>query len=405
MRDNFTQAGGKFLRALSRHSDLIMQAYLSGTVDEGAYSAQVLDNLQNLGILWRPDPESDLRLRRVVRALLEEGLSDERNRQVDANIGGALKKVTTLVAHYKEACDKHRFAEAGAHLADLTELTYAMIDSLKQGVRALWARIHKEFGYVASIDAKIRENQLAQSQVSEMLAQLELFEFDKLAQLAGGNRDLRRLLVVTMQSNFSSITQELSLAQSRLTELLGRFREFQGKTRLLKGFVLHLEQQPDYQPAAYAKHSLVPELFNLADNIIKPASVDVNNPEHELDLSQIVGRLKAIYHLKSQPAASATQAIQVESMAEVELDENLVKQEVEAYFCQIIDSGERQSALEYHQCAQLEFDKEVWLYQVIGEYDALPDSEKSFFEIEKSLKDHPVFNGNKIIEDVELWFS
>ncbi|MCU4677064.1 phosphoenolpyruvate carboxylase [Catenovulum sp. 2E275] len=405
MKDNFTQAGTKFLRALSRHSDLIMQTYLTGTVDESIYSPQVLDNLQTLGIIWRPDAESDLRLRRVVRALLEEGLSDERNRQIDANVGGALNKVMTLVAHYKEASHKHRFAEAAAHLADLTELTYALIDSLKQGVRALWAKIHKEFGYVASIDAKIRENQLAQSQVSEILAQLELFEFDKLAIEAGSNRDLRRLLVVTLQSNFAAITQELSLAQARLTELLGRFREFQGRTRLLKGFVLHLEQNPAYQPAQYTQHSKVPALFNLADSVIKPAAVDVNNPQHEVELSQIVGRLKAIYHLKTHPPANASQHIQVEKMAEVELDENKVKQQVEAYFCQVIDSGERQSALEYHQTEQLAFDKEVWLYQVIGEYEALPDTEKSYFEIEKSLTDHPIYSGNKIIEDVELWFS
>lgn len=405
MKDNLTQIGTKFLRALSRHSELIMQTYLSGTVDESQYSPQVLENLQNLGIIWRPDAESDMRLRRVVRALLEEGLSDERNRQMDANIGGSLSKVMTLVAHYKEACNKHKFSEASAHLAELTELIYAMVDTLRQSVRALWARIHKEFGYVASIGAKIRENQLAQSQVSEMLAQLELFEFDKLAQQAGSNRDLRRLLVVTLQSNFSLISQELSLAQARLTELLGRFREFQGKTRLLKGFVLHVEQNPSYQPAQYPRHSQVPDLFNQAERILKPAAIDINNPEHEADLSYMVARLKSIYHLKSQPVASAAQAIQVEAMAEVELEENKVKQAVEDYFCQIIDTGERQSALEYHQKAELAFDPEVWLYQVIGEYEALPDSEKNFFEVEKSLKDHPLYSGNKIIEDVELWFS
>ena len=405
MKDNITQAGQKLLRAMARHSDIIMQAYVKGAVDEGQHSPQVLDNLQSLGILWRPDIESDLRLRRIVRALLEEGLSDERNRQVDANIGSALAKVTTLVAHYKEACNKHRFAEAESHMADLTELTYAMIDSLKQGVRGLWSRIHKEFGYVASIDAKIRENQLAQQQVTDILSQLEMFHFDKLAQEAGSNRDLRRLLVVTLQSNFAAVTQELSLVQARLNELLGRFREFQGRTRLLKGFVLHLEQQPDYSPQNYAKHSQVPSVFNQAQAIIEPAAVDVRNANHEAELAQIVGRIKAIFHLRSQTPQAAAQTVKVEQSEAVALAENKIRKSVEDYFCHIIDTGARLSALDYHVEHKLEFDHEAWIYQVIGGYEALPTGDKAYFGLEKSLRDHPQFTGNKIIEDVALWFN
>ncbi|WP_143871050.1 phosphoenolpyruvate carboxylase [Catenovulum sediminis] len=404
MKQNITQSGQKILRALGRHSELIMQAYIEGTVDESQHSPQVLENLQQLGLLWRPDAESDLRLRRVVRAILEAGLSDERNRQVDANIASALSKLYTLVAHYKEACDKHKFIEAEAHLADLTELTYAMIDTLKQGVRGLWSRIHKEFGYVASIDAKIRENQLAQQQVTDLLTQLEMFEFDKLAQEAGSNRDLRRLLVVTLQSNFSLVAQELSLVQARLIELLGRFREFQGKTRLLKGFILHLEQKPNYQPAQYTRHRQVPNLFNLASDLLKPAAINVNQTEHEAELSEIVARIKAIQHLHKPKPIMPAQVVVVEDNETLELTDNKIKKAVEAYFCHIIDTGERISALDYHLQHNLEFDTEAWLYQVIGGFEALSASDKAYFSVEKSLRDHPLYSGNKIIEDVQLWF-
>lgn len=405
MNQHLAQTGTKLLRALSRHSSIIMQAYLDGTVDESEHTPQVLENLQHLGVLWRPDAESDLRLRRAVRALLEDGLSDERNRQIDANIGAALAKLHTLVAHYKEATHKHRFAEADCHLSDLTELTYGMIDSLKQGVRTLWSRIHKEFGYVASLDAKIRENKLAQSQVTDMLKQLEMFEFDKLAIDAGSNRDLRRLLVVTLQSNFSLVTQELSLVQARLIELLGRFREFQGRTQLLKGFQLHIEQNPNYQPLHYDRHSKVPSLFNQAKNIIQPAMADINSPSLESDLSLLVGQLKAVQHLKQFTRPELPQAVKVEQAEIVTLAENKIKQAVEDYFCQIIDSGKRLSALDYYQDQQLQYDTEVWLYQVIGGFESLPDTDKSYFEIEKNLKDHPTYSGNKVIEDVALWFS
>ena len=79
------QAGSRFLNALGRHSDLIMHAYVNGSVDESNFSRKVLEQLIQLGILWRPDPQSALRLKSAVRNLLESGLQDERNRNIITN--------------------------------------------------------------------------------------------------------------------------------------------------------------------------------------------------------------------------------------------------------------------------------------------------------------------------------
>ena len=81
------QAGTKLLNALGRHSELIMQAYINGTVNEQDYSPKILEQLVQLGVLWRPDPQSELRLKSAVRTLLEGSLQDERNRTINANIG------------------------------------------------------------------------------------------------------------------------------------------------------------------------------------------------------------------------------------------------------------------------------------------------------------------------------
>ena len=253
MNQNVYQAGEKLLNALSRHSDVIMRAYLSGSVDESDVSPKILDSLQQLGILWRPEPDSALRLKSAVRNLLEGSLQDERNRQIDTNMGSALAAIKTLAQHYKEALHYGRFVESQGHLADLREHVYALTESLANNVRTLFGRINNEFGYVNSVDAKIRENQLAQSQVSDLLTQIELIKFDELAELAGNHRDLRHLLVVALQQSFTKVTKELSAVQARLIELIGRFREFQGKTRLLKGYVLHTEQMPDFAPTTTPK--------------------------------------------------------------------------------------------------------------------------------------------------------
>ncbi len=403
MNQNLRQTGVKLLNALSRHADLIMQVYLTGSLDERQHSPKVIDNLIQLGVLWRPDEEVGLRLKNAVRSLLESSLHDERNRQLDANIGSALTSLKTLAQHYKEALAHNRYAESEAHLSDLTEHVYGLTESLSNSVRTLFSRINNEFGYVASIDAKIRENELAQAQVSELLKQLEMFRFEELSELAGNNRELRHLLIVTLQHSFSRVTQELSIVQARLLALLGRFREFRGRTRLLKGFLLHMEQKPDFAPGNYSKLTQVPMLFNQAASLIAPAAVDVKRIEHENDLQQLVGTIKALNRSRQQQQPErAAQKITVEEQSAVVFEEDKLKQAVEDYFCDVISTGKRITALEYLNEKALDFDAEAWIYQVIGGYQGLSLEEQTYFAIETTGENHPVYTGNYIIKDVEL---
>ena len=395
------QAGTRLLNALGRHSELIMQAYVNGVVDEAAHSKKILEQLVQLGILWRPDPQSALRLKSAVRTLLESGLQDERNRNIDANVGSALASLKTLAEHYKEALHYNRFNEAHAYMTDLTEHVYQLTESLANSVRVMFSRINNEFGYVSSVEAKIRENELAQGQVSELLNQLECFRFDELSEIAGGNRELRHLLVVALQQSFSKATQELSVAQARLIDLLGRFREFQGRTRLLKGFLLHMDQQPDFTPGNYPNLTQVPVLFNQSAALIQPASVDVNQVNHEQELQQLVGALSSVYRRKPVHTAEHKSAeIQVSEQQQVELTRDPLQQAVDAYFCEVIDSGQSMSALEFYSAQSLEFDPEVWIYQVIGGYQGLQDEDKQFFAIDTLGEPDKIFNGNFIISDV-----
>lgn len=402
MNKNLHQAGVKLLNALSRHSDLIMTAYLSGGVDEENYTPAVLDNLKKLGIIWRPEPDSELRLKSAVRNLLEASLNDERNRHINANIATAITSLKTTAQHYKEAQHNQKFEQAQSYLSNLTEQVYSLTETLTNGVRVLFERLNNEFGYVDTLSAKIRENELAQSQVSDLLNQLEMIRFDELVQVAGSDRDLRHLLVVVLQSSFARVTQELAIVQAKLLALLGRFREFQGRTRMLKGFVLHNEQHPDFSPSDYSKMSNIPALFNQAKGIIQPASVDVYNSEHEFDLQQIVASIRDYQHVKKAQPERASRNIHVEEQEQISLHEDKLKKAVDAYFCEVIDTAQYLTALDYHQQQELEFDTESWLYQVIGGYEGLPKEEQEYFALEAEGEAHPVYNGNFIIKDIRL---
>jgi hypothetical protein len=255
---------------------------------------------------------------------------------------------------------------------------------------------------VSSVEAKIRENELAQGQVTDLLAQLECFRFDELSELAGSNRELRHLLVVSLQQRFAKAAQELSVVQARLLDLLGRFREFQGRTRLLKGFLLHMEQQPDFAPGNYANLTNVPVLFNQSDAIIANAAPDVNNVEHEADYQNIVASLTHVHKRQTKHEDTKPVDIDVTEQSTLSLEKDPLQQAVEAYFCEVIDSGQPKTALDYFEEQALDFDPEVWIYQVIGGYQALNDEDKQFFALESHGNNDKVYTGNFYINDITL---
>ncbi len=406
MSNNLHRAGAKFLRLMARHSDAIMDTYLAGSIGDQQLAPKVQDKLVSAGILYRPEPGADLHLRHAVRGLLEEALKDERNRQIDANAGSAVATFKTLAQHYSEARHQGDLAAADLYYRDLSEHVYAFSEGLQHSIRVMWSRINNEFGYVSSINAKIRENELAQSQVSELLGGLELISFDELADVAGDVRELRRLLVANLQSHISHCIQELSVVQGRLLQLLGRFRQIRGRAKLLKGWQLYIEQHPDYEVANHVAHKQVPVLFNLADPCIEGASVDIHNSEHEPQLMALVAQIKAAasHRPAATPAQPANPVVLSDNDA-YELQEHPIKAAVSEYFVHVIDEftpgSTSLSALQYLAQQGLAYDAESWLYQVIGGYEGLPEAQKAYFELDPELELQSPF-ANVVIRDVSV---
>ncbi|MCC6075507.1 phosphoenolpyruvate carboxylase [Pseudomonas sp. GCM10022188] len=405
MSGNLHQAGVRFLRQLGRHAETIMDAYLAGAVGDDALEPGVQERLVKDGVLYRPEPGADLHLRRVVRALLEEALRDDRNRQIDANTGTTLATFKTLAAHYKEARHQGDFAAADAYLADLREHVYSFCEGLGHSVRVLWGRINNEFGYVGSLGAKIRENELAQAQVSELLAGLELIDFSELAETAGELRELRRLLVTRLQRQVSGCCQELGVVQGRLLELLGRFRKIQGRTRLLRGWLLHAEQQPDYRPGSHTARPEMPQLLNLAEALIAPAAANLHDSGQEAELLALAAQIRA--QREERPATAPAEAgeLTLGAVESFEVQPSPIQLAVQEYLCAVIESGRPVSALTWWRERELPWDPETWLYQVIGGYEALPDEQRACFQLDPDGEPHPVFSGNFIVQDLSLWLA
>ena len=221
--------GAKRLALLGKYHKQLMQGYLNGHVDESAFSEGTLKKLIAARILWRPDEQQLLTLRPLISELIASMVADENRRQVNADVAEKLEQIRNRIQAYRDAQYKGDYVIAELHLQRLTEHVYDLSGQFEEAIDSLWHRLNSDFGFVSSLDDKIRENERAQKQLRRLLDSLEMMDFGELIELSEGNSHLRKLLVSRLQNQLSAHHSSLLEVQKRLIGLLVKFRRQQSR--------------------------------------------------------------------------------------------------------------------------------------------------------------------------------
>ena len=397
--------GVERLALLSRHSEALMQGYVSDDVPLEGLSSNALRKLLAARIVWRPDEQSGVKLTPKMRELIAEMVADESRRQVNADVADTLEQVRTQVASYREASQLGDYWQQEQQLLRLRQTMDDLNGRFADAIDSLWQRLNSDFGFVSRLNDKVRENERAQKQVVRLLDGLALIDFDELIDLVGNDGTLRKLLISQLQQQLSQHFTSLREVQSRLTELMARFRRMQARSRLVSGMAAFLREHPGFTPGNYARRSEVPELCNHAA-ALKPAGAAAL--DHHQDINLLGALLKDLPSV-TRPAevtAAASPALVAES-AMVAARQQALKQDVEAFYLHVVDNSadEPLSALAYLQASELTWPEEIWLFQVIAEYQGLPRHEQGAFQWLPEESPASVFNDVRLIHDVALRFE
>jgi hypothetical protein len=398
---NLFTIGAERLALLGKHHKALMQGYLDGFVDETVFSETALKKLIAARILWRPDEQQPLALRPLVSELIASMVADENRRQINADVAEKLEQIRNRVQAYRDAQFKGDYSVAELQLQRLTEHVHDLSGQFEEAIDSLWHRLNSDFGFVASLDDKIRENERAQKQLRRLLDGLALLDFNELIELAEGNNHLRKLLVSQLQSQLSSHHSSLLEVQKRLVELLAKFRQQQARSLLIANMAAFLRQHPKYQPADYANRSELPALFNQATAIVPKAAIALDNASERQVLAGLVRALPRQQSLTLTDTPGASFAVQWQDET-IAARQQALKTDVENFYLRVIDHGGKLSALEYLAQQQLQWDSEIWLYQIIAEYQALPVDEKRMFAIVRDEAPASSMNQLLLIRDISL---
>jgi hypothetical protein len=392
--------GKERLELIGKHADTLMQGYLEGHLNESVFSQQALQKLLDSRVLFYPDEQS-LSLRPIVSELIASLTQDERKRQINSDVGEHLDQIQIRVQSLQAARQKGDYAASERHMQLLTERVRDMTEQFGDAIDSLWRRLNTEFGFVSSLDDKMLEIELAQRQLRRILDGFGIINFDDLIQLAGSDGSLRKLLVSQLQARISEHSGSLLEVQKRLVLLMARFRQQQDRALLVNRMSAFLRQHPNFQIGDYPNRSQVPAVINQAHGISAQAFIALDRSEDSYALAELA---RAVPREPEQGSQSDRQT-EGFAMAEQNLvatEQKQLTKDVEDFFIHVIESSQTVSGVDYLAEHALPWEPEMWLFQIVAEYQGLPKQNKQSFMLEKDSAQQSCFNQLHIIQDITL---
>ena len=392
--------GKERLELIGKHADALMQGYLEGHLKESSFSRQGLQKLLDSRVLFYPEEQS-LSLRPIVNELIASLTQDERKRQINTDVGEHLDQIDTRVQSLQAARHKGDYAASEHHMQLLTERVNDMTGQFGDAIESLWHRLNTEFGFVSSLDDKMLEIELAQRQLRRILDGFGIINFDDLIQLAGSDGGLRKLLVSQLQARISEHSGSLLEVQKRLVLLMARFRQQQDRALLINRMSAFLRQHPNFQMSDYPNRSQVPAVINHAHGISAQAFIALDRPQDSYALAELA---RAVPREPQQHSLSEKQTegfvMAVQNL--VATEQKQLAKDVEDFFIQVIDSPHALSGVDYLAEKELSWEPEMWLFQIVAEYQGLPQQNKQSFMLDKDSAQQSRFNHLHIIQDVTV---
>jgi len=393
----------RLLRVLSRHSDIIIDAYLKANSEiiETEDTSRAIDDLVAQRLAYRPGGDEEARLSMVLSRLFDHALLSAKRQHIDADIGGQIRSIEDLVNNYKVAKKSGNFEDAETLIHHIEEMVHHLAETLANNTRQLWRQIDSEFGHVSSLEMKVLENQRVLQQAKRLNDGLEMITFNELNEQAGEDRHLRHLLVKVLPAAMGRCQNELADAMHRLRDMLFEFRRLQDRARLVYAFYTRYQKEPGYQPNNYGESIDVSPLISQVMPLDLRGHADTDNDAHELALTQM---LVGIRKTDVPDEALQTDRLELDEWVEeepVEFPVSAVKQCANDFYEKVIDTG----ALSGMSCYTMAADHcspNMWLHAIISRYLTLPSEDKALFTLNYKGESDSVFDGRLLVDDVEV---
>jgi hypothetical protein len=391
----------RIFKLLRKHEDLLISSHLDngGMISETEEDFAAIERLIDSRLLWRPVDTEPVRLARELSGLFERVLRDPRRLILDADIGSFVISIENNVNRYKDAVRSGCRDDVTHYLNQIERLVDDLRSSLLHSSGQLWQSIHSEFGYVTSLDLKIKENETVLNRTKRLNDSLELIKVNEIDELVGNDPHLRRYLHRWLLDSVEKCRRETVDATHKLNEMLFEYRKQRRLGRMIDVFYSRYQKNPGYKPLDYTEMGDIPAVFNHVSPMFMAGYANIDDPQQEVALTDIVTGLRKERLEIEEPDLPVNIAVLPD---EPPLDQQLsaLSQAVEDFYMMVVESNEPVSAVEWRPSENIELDIEIWLYAVIARHNNMNEDERVLFNLRYEETIDSVFSGRYRVHDV-----
>lgn len=386
----------KLLRQIGQADELLSAAYVDGSISSRSDNDSQLRALHKAKLL-RPEEElGDYRLTSDLKRLLNKLLRHQSSYRQLTDMGKVMDALEDAGRDYEESYKAEQWDDAEHYLDQFDDLAYEARDSLNTSLDNMHYAISSQFGFVATLNAKVRENEKALAYAQKLLNELQQIEpeicYDWIFD-AAPTEFARK--VTGFVRWYRDALKRLAHVIDKMRQSLFRLRRQVKQANQLKGMARFLRQHPEYQLSEELPFSdNLPQALKLSPPLTTAGHPDVRSSAQEESLVAIVQHLRKLS--QAAPEARGRDGVEVESEALEILGyiSDWALDEVERYFEQALETP--LSALAFWQQQQSrwleqgwELPPQAWIELVFGYYCSLSiDLQRSLdLELEEALVD------------------
>lgn len=394
------------IRKLAGADQLLAQTYINGTVFADDDNRNAIDSLKKSGILRSADTSDEYRLTGDLKRLIDRMLLRNQRYRQNINMAKMIVSVEEEIEDYRRALEQNSQDEAHQHLEQIDDTLYEAIEALENSLGVMFAAITSQFGFVSSLNGKIRQNQRALAYAQQLVQELNQVRITDCYDWLSWSDippELSRK-IIRFIDQYKSIVERLTGIVGRMKELLFKLRLQEQTANRCRAMAQFLRQHPEWEPLDWSGDAGVPDLLRRGTGLKLQPGIDTANAVLQTDLAAIVQDLRR----QSKPVAplargSALEPMDTEVPGQIEYDQDLYESHIENLFARALEQhGRKVSALYYWGEQGLAIKAELWLDMVFAQYCCLPQRMRRTIALDMQGENLQGFDGNQVIEEILL---
>jgi hypothetical protein len=394
------------IRKLAGADQLLAQTYINGSVFAGDDNRGAIDSLKKSGLLRTADASDEYRLTSDLKRLIDRMLLRNQRYQQNLNMAKLIVSVEEDIEDYRRALEQNQQDEAQYHLEQIDDTLYEAIEALENSLGVMFAAITSQFGFVSSLNGKIRQNQRALAYAQQLVQELNHVRIDECydwLSWAAIPPELSRK-IIRFIDQYKSIVERLTGIVGRMKALLFKLRQQEQTANRCRAMAQFLRQHPEWSPLDWSVEAAVPDLLRRGTGLKLEPGINTANPALQADLAAIVQELRRQPKpVAPLPRDSAISPVDTQPPGQIEYQRDLYESHIENLFAQALEQqGRKISALHYWGEQGLEVKAELWLDMVFAQYCCLPQRMRRAIALNMRGENLEGFDGNQIIEEILL---